>query len=301
VAADVLVLQRTEVLRDGLLDRLATVVEIAPELVLVSPAGGDVHVAPRGDVDAVVARIPISTSVVVDAAEGVAGAVQLAAAIANRLRANGVAVSIADRDWVLHGVEPPPLKEVRDPQVRPSTNPGRRATAVVVGALLSAVALCGGFMSRHDVDTSHAGMPMTLVVEGRVGVLVPAQWVVQRVTAGPGSARLQVVSPTDVDIAIHVTQSSLAPHSSQDTVAASLRDALGEEAVGLFVDFNPSDRWADRPVVTYREMRAGHSIAWAVLIDKSARIAIGCQSAPGQEETVREVCDRAIRSAHAVF
>src|SRR4029077_9102531 len=41
--------------------------------------------------------------------------------------------------------------------------------------------------------------------------------------------------------------------------------------------------------------------AWAVLVDDSLRIAIGCQSAPGHEEAVREACDQAIRSAHGVF
>jgi len=54
-------------------------------------------------------------------------------------------------------------------------------------------------------------------------------------------------------------------------------------------------------VVTYREIRQDHHIAWIVLVDGSLRIAVGCQSAPGHEEAVREVCDEAIRSAHAVF
>jgi type VII secretion-associated protein (TIGR03931 family) len=144
-------------------------------------------------------------------------------------------------------------------------------------------------------------MPMTLLVEGRVGVMAPAQWVVQRVTSGPGSARLQVVSPTDTDIAVNVTQSSLLPHQSHEQVAESLRSALRHEPDGVFVDFNPSDHRAGRPVVTYREVRADRHITWVVLVDESLRIAIGCQSAPGQEEAVREVCDQAIQSAHAVF
>jgi len=38
-----------------------------------------------------------------------------------------------------------------------------------------------------------------------------------------------------------------------------------------------------------------------VLIDGSLRIAIGCQSAPGHEDAVRQACDQAVRSAHAVF
>jgi type VII secretion-associated protein (TIGR03931 family) len=141
---------------------------------------------------------------------------------------------------------------------------------------------------------------MTLLVEGRVGVMVPAQWVVQRVTSGPGSARVQIVSPTDADVALHITQSSLPSHQSHEQVAEALRDALSHEPDGVFVDFNPSDRRAGQPVVTYGEMRADHHIAWVVLVEESLRIAIGCQSAPGREEAVREVCDAAIRSAHAV-
>ena len=100
MATDVVVLRRAEALRDGLPDRLATVVEIAPEFVVVSPPEGDVRVVAGGDADAVVAKIPISMAVVVDAAEGVVGGLSLATAIADRLRANGVAVTIAERDWV---------------------------------------------------------------------------------------------------------------------------------------------------------------------------------------------------------
>ena len=121
--------------------------------------------------------------------------------------------------------------------------------------LLPAVALCGGFAARHDGPLSAADMPMTLLVEGRVGVMVPAQWAVQLITSGPGSARVQVVSPTDADIAVHVTQSSLAPHQSHEQVADSLRSALGHEPDSVFVEFNPFDRRADQPVVTYREIR----------------------------------------------
>jgi type VII secretion-associated protein (TIGR03931 family) len=142
---------------------------------------------------------------------------------------------------------------------------------------------------------------MTLLVEGRVGVMVPARWAIQRVTSGPGSARVQIVSLDDKNVAVHVTQSSLAPRQSREQVAEALRRALRQEPDGVFVDFNPSDSRADQLVMTYREIRADRQIQWSVLIDGPLRIAVGCQSAPGREEAVREVCDRAIRSAHAVF
>jgi type VII secretion-associated protein (TIGR03931 family) len=302
VAKDCVVLQRAQVLRDALPDRLTTVVEIAQEFVVVSPPRGDIRVVAHGDTEAIVAKIPASTAVVLDRPEGVEGAYSLVAAIADRLRPNGVVVAIADTDWVRRGIDVRLSQEDGDDaQARPVSNRGRRVTAVLVGTLLSAAALCGGFAARQDVPRSAANMPMTLLVEGRVGVMVPAQWVVQRVTSGPGSARVQIVSPTDADIALHVTQSSLPPHQSHEQVAEALRGALSHEPDGVFVDFNPSDRRAGQPVVTYAEIRTDHHIAWVVLVEESLRIAIGCQSAPGQEEAVREVCDAAIRSAHAVF
>jgi type VII secretion-associated protein (TIGR03931 family) len=302
VANDVVVLKRAQVLRDGLPDRVTTVVEIAPEFVVVSPPGGGMQVVARDDTEAIVASIPMSMAVLLDGPEGVNAAAPLMAVIADRLRANGIAVIFVDKDLVRRGVDALRSREDgRGAPGRPTDYRGRRATAVLAGALLSAAALCGGFAARQDLPRSAPNMPMTLLVEGRVGVLVPAQWVVQRVTSGPGSVRVQVVSPTDTDIAVHVTQSSLPPHQSHEQVAESLRSALDHEPDGVFVDFNPADRRAGQPVMTYREIRADHHIAWVVLIDESLRIAIGCQSAPGHGEAVREVCDQAIRSAHAVF
>jgi type VII secretion-associated protein (TIGR03931 family) len=301
VADDVVVRRRTQSLRDGLPDRLVTVLEIAPEFVLVSSPEGDVSVVGCGDIEAVVARIPMSMAVLLDCPEGVGGGHPFAAMIADRLRTSGIAVTIADRTWVQRGAEVRPARE-DDPgaERRPSRH-RRRATAVLAGTLLSAAVLCAGFAARHDGGPPATAVPMTLLVEGRVGVMVPTQWAVQRITSGPGSARLQVVSPTDADIAVHVTQSLLAPLQSHAQVAESLRSALRDQPEGVFVEFNPSSRRADRPVVSYREIRADHHIDWVVFVDDTLRIAIGCQSAPEHEGAVRDACDQAIRSAHAVF
>jgi type VII secretion-associated protein (TIGR03931 family) len=300
VTDDVVVLRRAQAIRDGLADRLATVVEIEPELVVVSPPGGNVQVVMRGDEEAVLAAIPMSMAVLLDGPEGVEGAVPLVGAVADRLRANGVDVRIVDRHWVRRSVQARWTQD-EDCETRPPAGRFGRATAVLAGTLVSAAVLCGGFAAQDGPQPSAAKTPMTLLVEGRVGVMVPAQWSVQRVTSGPGSARVQIVSPDDVNIAIHVTQSSLPLHQSHEQVAESLRSALSQEPDGVFVEFNPSVRRADQAVVTYREMRADHDISWFVLTDRSVRIAIGCQSAPRHQEAVREACDQAIRSAHAVF
>src|SRR6478735_1990254 len=122
VANDVVVLRRAQALRDGLSDRPLTVVEIAPEFVVVSLPGGDIQVVAHGDADRVVTKIPASIAVVVDGPEGVEGVGRLAAEIAHRLRANGVAVTICDRDWVRRSVEALPSgDEARAPVARPST------------------------------------------------------------------------------------------------------------------------------------------------------------------------------------
>jgi type VII secretion-associated protein (TIGR03931 family) len=142
---------------------------------------------------------------------------------------------------------------------------------------------------------------MALLVEGRVAVKVPVQWPVQRITTGPGSARVQVISPSDSDIAVHITQSPMPSSQTLAMVADTLRAALAHEPAGVFVDFNADDHRADKPAVTYRENRAHHEVAWTVLIDDKTRIAIGCQSGPDREQLVRDVCEQAIQSAHAVF
>jgi type VII secretion-associated protein (TIGR03931 family) len=293
VANDVVALRRAEVPRAG----RTALVEIGPDFVLLASPTGRVEVFRRGDIGALVASIPTSTAVVVDGHKGIEGV----GLLADRLRANGVGVTLADPEWVRRSIEEAPTyDEAEVPDARLSTQRGARV-AVLAGTLLSAAALCGGFVASHDEQPSAPDTPMTLLVEGRVGVMVPVRWAIQRVTSGPGSARVQIVSPDDENVAVHVTQSSLAPPQSREQVAEALRRALRQEPDGVFVEFNPSDSRADQPVMTYREIRADHQIQWSVLIDGPLRIAVGCQSAPGHEEAVRDVCDRAIRSAHAVF
>jgi type VII secretion-associated protein (TIGR03931 family) len=125
---------------------------------------------------------------------------------------------------------------------------------------------------------------------------VPAGWPVRRVVAGPGSARLQISSPSDSEVALHVTQSRVALTGLAAT-AEFLRGAIDAAPTGVFVDFNPAGRAAGRPAVTYRELRSGHDVRWTVWVDHAIRISIGCQSRRGHESAVGWACDRAIRSA----
>jgi type VII secretion-associated protein (TIGR03931 family) len=153
-------------------------------------------------------------------------------------------------------------------------------------------------MGRQGAPDAHV-TPTTFLVEGRVALSVPANWPTRRVVGGPGSARVQVTSPLDPEVALHVTQSPVAGETLSGT-AERLKRAIDAEPAGVFVDFNPYGTSAGRPAVTYREVRTGHQVRWTVLLDGVVRISIGCQSRPGGEDAVRDACDQAVRSAHAV-
>jgi type VII secretion-associated protein (TIGR03931 family) len=100
-------------------------------------------------------------------------------------------------------------------------------------------------------------------------------------------------------VALHVTQTPI-PGETLSRTAERLKRAIDAEPAGVFIDFNPSGTTAGRPAVTYREMRAGHQVRWTVLLDGVVRISVGCQSRPGAEDAVREACEQAVRSAHAI-
>lgn len=172
---------------------------------------------------------------------------------------------------------------------------GLAAAAVVFAAVVPVVVGAGG----HGVAPPTTA-PTTFLVEGRVALTVPAYWTAQRVLAGPGSARVQVTSPADPEAALHVTQSPVPPDETIGVTADRLQRAIGSEPDGVFVDFNPSGISAGRPAVTYREVRASHQVRWTVVVDGPVRISIGCQSRPGGEDAVRDVCEQAVRSAHTI-
>jgi type VII secretion-associated protein (TIGR03931 family) len=287
VTARVIPMARTAVLRRVTDD---PIIEFATDIVVVSRHGTDTLMLPRrGADDAVINAVGATTAVLFDSP---AGSDLLCTTIAERLRVNGIRVTYTAEDTIGHAAEPlqPPMAS--DAVV---TAPARRRGVAVVAGIASVAVICGGFAVRPRVDTS-----MTLLVEGRMGVMVPTGWRVQRITAGPGSARVQVNSPTDANVAIHLTQARV-DNDDLAATADSLRAALDAAPEGVFVDFIAADHRAGRPAVTYRERRPGHQVAWTVLNDGTLRIAIGCQSGASREQAVREVCDRVIGSAHAIF
>ena len=127
-------------------------------------------------------------------------------------------------------------------------------------------------------------------------VNIPSHWMIQRVTGGPGSRRLQASPPQGPDIALHMT-SSYAPEATLAQAAAVLSQAIADEPAGAFVDLRTGVEVAGRPAVTYREVRPGRIIDWSVVQAGATRISIGCQSRPGQEADVRSFCDEAVRTA----
>ncbi|MGI9123782.1 MAG: type VII secretion-associated protein [Mycobacterium sp.] len=178
---------------------------------------------------------------------------------------------------------------------------GRRLTVIaavfglgLVVAMLSALIQYAPGLFGPSLDSS-AGTGR-LIAEGRIEVRVPPDWTLERITGGPGSRRIKVWAPERPDVALHITQ-AYAPETTQDQTAESLRRAIADQPAGIFVDFHRDEQVAGRAAVTYREIRPGRDIRWAVLPVGSTRISIGCQSPPGRQDAVRVACEDAVHSA----
>ncbi len=302
------------------------VVEIAERLVSIA---GDAkrerlvavprRAGPRSvaeEVAAAVARMGRrSTSVVlIDAPSAVAGATTLATMIVAAVRDadDGQTAVVIDDARLPRLAQSVRLREDESSQSsQPAAHSGgfgspgwRRSGVLAAGFVLAVAAPAVAAVDRNGAPATVAA-PTTFLVEGRVALAAPANWSVQRVIGGPGSARLQVTSPSDPEVALHVTQSPVpdTTHEALETfraAAARLKRAIDAEPAGVFVDFNPSAVSVGRSAVTYREIRAGHQVRWTVLLDGAVQISIGCQSRPGGEDAVREACEQAVRSAHAL-
>jgi type VII secretion-associated protein (TIGR03931 family) len=293
------------------------VVEIGERVVAI--LGAETVGVPRGaedhpvaeEVAAVVGEMSSGTTAVVliDAPSTVAQAPAIAAVIAGKVRNSGqraveidatrlsrlaaaARAALPERSESSQRQSAPSVGGVRSPRLMLR---GLAAAAVVFASVVPVVVGAG----RHGVAPPSTA-PTTFLVEGRVALTVPANWTAERVLAGPGSARVQVTSPADPEAALHVTQSPVPPDETIGVTADRLQRAIGSEPDGVFVDFNPSGISAGRPAVTYREVRASHQVRWTVVVDGPVRISIGCQSRPGGEEAVCDVCEQAVRSAHTI-
>ncbi|BBY22590.1 type VII secretion-associated protein [Mycobacterium stomatepiae] len=290
----------------------AVVVEIAERLVAV--AGEDVvAVARTGPAQSVAEEVTrlvgeiacgAITTVLIDAPGSIAGAQAVATLIAGSLHSSGQRIVRID-DARLSRLAHSATRKVQTGAPRPQVDAGRARSRVgMFGGLAAAgvalvaevpVLAAGGHRAVARLPASST----TFLGEGRVALTVPADWPTQRVVAGPGSARVQVTSPSDSEVALHITQSPI-PEETLGATADRLRHAIDAEPAGVFVDFNPSGVTAGRPAVTYREVRASHHVRWTVWVEGSIRISVGCQSRPGGEDAVRAACDEAVRSAHAI-
>jgi type VII secretion-associated protein (TIGR03931 family) len=285
------------------------VVEIADRFVVITGAAvvaetrrGEPHCIAEAVVLSILEMTSDTTAVVViDAPSTVGGAGALASMIADRLRANAVsAVQVDDaRLRELAAAIIPGEGGTCEPRRTNAAGHGYRRRWMLALVVLLTIAVVGVLASGRHGGPVGGGTQTTFLVEGHVALEVPARWPLQRVVSGPGSARVQVTSPSDPEVALHVTQSRVAI-GTLDATAESLKHAIDTEPAGVFVDFNPAANSAGRQAVTYREVRAGHDIRWTVLVDKAVRISIGCQSRHGHDDAVRQVCDLAVRSARAL-
>jgi type VII secretion-associated protein (TIGR03931 family) len=291
--------------------RTTVVVEIADCFVVIIGATVVAETRrsePQRVVEAVVRSVldmtsDVTAAAVIDAPSTVAGAGGLSAMIADGLQASGRIGTVLVVDDARLKTSAAQIIQGDDSNCESHVagRDYRRHWALALAVLLAVAVLgvLGALASARRGAPADGGVPTTLLVEGRVALEVPAQWPTQRVVAGPGSARVQVTSPSDPEMSLHVTQSRVALEALSAT-AESLKQAIDAEPTGVFVDFNPAGSVAGRPVVSYREVRPGHDIRWTVLVDKAVRISIGCQSPHGHEDAMQQVCELAVRSARAL-
>ena len=286
VTADVRVRTRSALIAA---DDPATVIEIADDVVAICPATGPPEVLPRSTESIDVARSVekiLSTRILIDAPTGVSGVQEYACAIRAALRAREVDAQLAG------------IPDITEPPVEPAVRTvARRRYAPVLAAASVALTVCAIGVTAARPRAAAPVLDSVSVAEGRIAFRIPPGWAVARITAGPGSRRIQATSPSGPDVALHVAQ-SYSPGETLDRTAQVLHQAVDEQPRGIFVDFTPADRRAGRPAVTYREVRVGREIRWTVVLDGATRISIGCQSAIGRADTVAEPCDGAIESAH---
>ena len=304
-ARKVVALSRSEVVRAA--GHAGTLIEIAGEFVAV--AGPGLRVFGRGNIESIAAaaaEVGRSGDVLLDAPAAIPGSAQtaeqlrvalaargrsardvdvaaLADAAPSRRRVGGPVAALVAASLVLAALVLPDGRELVLPDGRELGLPDGRER---VGAVVAT--------PRPEVGAPDPAA--VSLVEGRIVVAVPLHWHVERVRSGSGSRRVQVGSPVDPDIALHIT-ASYAPDSTLAQAAEVLGDAVADQTPGVFVGFRPAVEVAGRPAVTYREVRVGRVVDWSVVLSGSTRIGIGCQSAPDRTEVVRAVCEQAIRTA----
>ena len=257
--------------------RPVTVIEIDREVITVARDDALPSVHACHDVDGIVGAVGGCDEVAFDSPAGVDGR-----DIRRALHGHGIAV----RDVTLDDLCAP------GPTI--AQRPSRRRPVL----LLALVALAAAAVVIRPWHHAVMAPDTVALVEGRLGVRVPTQWTVQRVTGGPGSRRLQVSAPGDTGAVLHIT-AAYVPDSTLHAAAGVLGRAAAAQPAGVFTDLRIG-MLAGRDVLTYQEFRPGRVIRWAVLLDGATRIAVGCQSRPGAEETVRPACEDAVRSAREV-
>lgn len=298
---DAMVHPRSWLLAQASPDTAAVMVEIAGQLVLI--AGEEaVGIARVGEPRLVAVEVADAIAglsrgvVLIDGPGTVDGAPELARLIAEAVREGGHTAVLIDVTRLARlAASFTPLPDRPAPRLR--TRPVGRFAAAGTGLVLVLLALL-----REPASVPHREAALettTSLVEGRVALTIPANWPTQRVVSGPGSARVQVTSASDPEVALHLTQSAVAGETLSAT-AERLKRAIDAEPAGVFVDFNASGISAGRTAVTYREVRTGHDVWWTVLLDDGVRISIGCQSRPAALDAVRDACEQAVRSAHVL-
>ena len=197
-SAKVSVLQRADVLGGGV-PGVTTVVEIAPEFVVIARAGDVVTADPRLGDTADIARsvadhVGPSTSVLVDAPVGVVGGTELADAISKCLRSDGLVVTTVHPDQVLRSSREPRTRRQHAPTPpRPRAEKSASFAALAVSVALLCLGLAfGDRRCRPGADSDDASGRGQGRAEGSCTVGRAAHHVWTGVGAGAGDGAGQL-------------------------------------------------------------------------------------------------------------
>lgn len=180
----------------------------------------------------------------------------------------------------------------------PSSVLGRRRGRLLAAGLLL---LAAAAVAVALVSWLGNGPGSRVVAARRVSFAVPADWQESRRTELGSNAELDLTPDGSAtqNSGLFLVQTALDAVVSQPELARALQAQIGTEtqAGKRYAAFDGSARYADREVITYREIRRDTRVVdWYVLLQDRLQVSVGCQHAATDQAAIAQLCAQAVRS-----
>lgn len=189
--------------------------------------------------------------------------------------------------------------ESAEPGIAAGQVPGhRRRWPMIAVAAVTALALTAviAVMAIRDGSKGATAVIDRQAQIGRVSLAVPGDWRESSEPAAEGMvSRTTFASPAD-DRRIIVLQNAVRDMSTLSSVAGSLRNRIDQRGDDVVQEFSASTRYADREVISYREVPvSGGPIRWYLVVSAGLQVSVGCQ-AGSAGEPIDEECQSVVGS-----